>query len=194
MSAQPKKILTAGEYLALERKASFKSEYYRGEMFAMAGASDPHNLIVSNIIRMLGNQVLERDCFVYPGDMRVKVNALGKYTYPDVMVVCGKKAFDDEQQDTLLNPVLIIEVLSETTEAYDRGKKFEHYQYIYALGEYLLIAQDTCRMEQYFRQSGRDWRYSEFHALADIVKLETINCELALKDVYLKVSGIFVQD
>jgi Uma2 family endonuclease len=155
-------------------------------MFAMAGASETHNLIVSNVVRSLGNQLLNRDCYVYPSDMRVKVSTIGKYTYPDVVVVCGKKVFDDDQHDTILNPVLIVEVLSESTEAYDRGKKFEHFQYLESLGEYLMISQDSHRIEQYVRQGDRTWTYHEFHDLEDTVNLATTACELALQEVYLK--------
>jgi Uma2 family endonuclease len=189
MSSQPKTLLTPEEYLAVERKSEIKHEYYAGEIFAMVGASRRHNIIAANIIRVLGNQLLERPCNVYPSDMRVKVSATGKYTYPDVAVACDEELFDDAEKDTLLNPVVIIEVLSESTEAYDRGKKFEHYQHIESLTEYLLVAQEPYRVEQYVRQSNnREWRYSEYHDAGDVVKLSVIGCELALKDVYAKVS------
>ena len=174
MSYQRKTLLTPEEYLAIERKAEIKHEYFAGEMFAMVGASKRHNLITANIIRVLGNQLLERPCNVYPSDMRVKVNATGKYTYPDVVVACAVEKFDDAENDTLLNPVVIIEVLSESTEAYDRGKKFEQYQNIESLTEYLLIAQDPYRIEQYVRQNNREWRYSEYHNSEDIVKMVVI--------------------
>jgi Uma2 family endonuclease len=117
----------------------------------------------------------------------VKVSATGKYTYPDVVVACEEEKFDDEENDTLLNPVVVIEVLSESTEAYDRGKKFEQYQNIESLTEYLLVAQEPFRIEQYVRQSNREWRYSEYHTAEDIVKVSVIGCELTLKDVYAKV-------
>src|SRR5256714_9450937 len=120
--------------------------------------------------------------------MRVKVSATGKYTYPDVVVACAEEQFADAENDTLLNPVVVIEVLSESTEAYDRGKKFEHYQAIESLTEYLLVAQAPYRVEQYVRQSNSEWRYSEYHDAADMVKVSVIGCEFALKDVYAKVS------
>lgn len=188
MSSQPKSLLTPEEYLALERRAELKSEYFAGEMFAMAGASRRHNLIAANIIRVLGNQLLERTYNVYPSDMRVKISKVGKYTYPDIVVACGEEQFEDDQKDTLLNPVVVIEILSESTEAYDRGKKFEHYQYLASLSEYLLITQDPYRVEQYVRQSDRTWTYLEFHNVEDTVRLRTIDCELALKDIYVKVA------
>ena len=190
MTSQPKDLLTPDEYLAIERKAEFKSEYYAGEVFAMAGASRRHNLIVSNIIRVLGNQLLERDCNVYPSDMRVKIVKTGKYTYPDVVVVCGTEQFEDEHQDTLLNPAVIIEVLSDTTEAYDRGKKFENYQYIESLRGYILVAQEPYRVERYIRQDDKTWTYSEFHDAEEQVELSTIGCDLSLQDVYAKVASL----
>src|SRR5215211_3382177 len=152
MSSQRKTLLTPEEYLAVERRSEVRSEYLAGEVFAMVGASKRHNLIVSNLIRVLGNQLLDRPCNVYPSDMRVKVSRIGKYTYPDVVVACEEEEFDDEERDTLLNPLVIIEVLSESTEAYDRGRKFEHYQYIESLTEYLLVSQEPYRVEQYVRQ------------------------------------------
>lgn len=187
MASQPKGFLTPEEYLAIERKADFKSEYYNGEMFAMAGASREHKLIVSSLIRLLGNQLLERDCNVYPSDMRIKIIKTGKYTYPDVAVVCGKELFEDDHKDTLLNPAIIIEVLSDSTEAYDRGKKFENYQHVDSLREYILVSQEPYRIEQYVRQSDRTWTYHEFHAADESVCLTTINCELLLNDVYAKI-------
>nr|MBA3322623.1 Uma2 family endonuclease [Pyrinomonadaceae bacterium] len=186
MSRQRKTLLTPKEYLAIERQSEFKHEYFAGEMFAMVGASKRHNLITANIIRILGNQLLERPCNVYSSDMRVKVNATGKYIYPDVVMACEEEQFDDAENDTLLNPVVVIEVLSESTEAYDQGKKFEQYQFVESLTEYLLIAQEPFRVEQYVRQSDREWRYSEYHHADDVVKISVIDCELTLKDVYAK--------
>ncbi len=191
MSTQPQRsFLTPEEYLEIERKAEFKSEYFNGEMFAMAGVKRPHNLITNNIIRVVGNQVLERDCNVYSSDMRVKIEKIKKYVYPDIAVTCGKEIFEDDQIDTLVNPVLIIEILLSSTEAYDRGEKFQHYQFIPSLAEYILITQNKIRVEQYVRQSDRTWLYSEYQSLDDVTKLESIDCELVLKDVYAKVPNI----
>lgn len=187
MSSQRKILMTPEEYLAAERKAETKSEYFGGEVFAMVGASKRHNLIAANIIRVLGNQLLERPCNVYPSDMRVKVSATGKYTYPDIVVACEPERFDDTENDTLLNPVVIVEVLSVSTEAYDRGKKFEQYQQIESLTEYILVAQEPYRIEQYVRQSGKEWRYSEYHDAEEVIKISVIGCELVLKDAYAKV-------
>jgi Uma2 family endonuclease len=189
MSSQRKTLVTPEEYLAAERKAETRSEYFAGEVFAMVGASKRHNLIAANIIRVLGNQLLERPCYVYPSDMRVKVSATGKYTYPDVVVACEPELFDDAENDTLLNPVVIIEVLSASTEAYDRGKKFEQYQQIASLMEYILVAQEPYRIEQYVRQNDKEWRYSEYHVAEDVIRISVIGCEIALKDAYAKVAG-----
>lgn len=122
MSSRRKALLTPEEYLALERRSEARSEYVAGEVFAVVGASKRHNLIAANIIRVLGNQLLECPCNVYPSDLRVKVSATGKYTYPDVVVACEEERFEDAENDTLLNPVVIIEILSQSTEAYDRAR------------------------------------------------------------------------
>lgn len=187
MSAVSKLRVTPQEYLALERKAEYKSEFYQGEIFAMAGASSAHNIISSNLNRILGTQLLHRDCIVYGGDMRVKVSPLGKYTYPDIMVACGNKIFDDAEEDTLVNPVLIIEILSHSTERYDRGAKFDHYQFIKTLAEYVLVSQDNRRVERYVRQANGDWAYRAFKENEDVIKLESLGCELVLHEIYLKV-------
>lgn len=194
MTTQPQKAhLTPAEYLEIERKAEYKSEYFNGEMFAMAGAQRLHNLIVSNLIRSIGNQLLARDCNVYPSDMRVKIAKIEKYTYPDIVITCGKENFEDDQVDTLLNPVVIIEILSTSTEAYDRGRKFQHYQFIESLAEYILITPDAVRVEQFVRQTDRTWLYYEYQNLNDVVKVESVGCELALHEVYVKTPNIPAQ-
>src|SRR5919199_1130147 len=135
MSAVPKTRLTPEQYLAIERKAEFKSEYYNGEMFAMAGASEPHNRIKDNLIGELHARLKVSACHSYSSDMRVKVSRTGLYTYPDIVIICGKPELEDAHGDTLLNPQVIIEVLSDSTEKYDRGKKFRHYKQIESLRE-----------------------------------------------------------
>ena len=170
-----------------ERKSEIKHEYCAGEMFAMIGASNRHNLIESHIIRLLGNQLLDSQCNVYPSDMRVKVSATGIYTYPDVVVACAEEQFDDEEKDALLNPVVIVEILSASTEDYDRGGKFEQYQNIASLTGHLLIAEDSCRVEQYVGQSDNEWEYSVYRHAGNLVKINVIGCELVLQDVYAKV-------
>lgn len=188
MDAQSRPHLTPEEYLAIERQAEVRSEYLDGEMFAMTGGSLRHNLIVSNLIRELSLQLKNRPCQVYPSDLRVHVPATGLYTYPDAIVVCGEPRLEDRGFDTLLNPILIAEVLSPATEAYDRGKKFEHYRTIESLAEYLLIAQDEPRVEQYLRQDGNRWLLTAMAGLDGSVALPSIQCELSLAEVYDKVS------
>ncbi|MDQ3684127.1 MAG: Uma2 family endonuclease [Acidobacteriota bacterium] len=200
MSSQTKTFITPEEYLAIERQAETRSEYFNGEMFptnsvrrehdalGMTGASRRHNLIAGNIFAALHRQLSERPCEVYPSDMRVCISATGLYTYPDVVVVCGEPKLQDSYLDTLLNPVVIVEVLSGSTEAYDRGRKFEHYQQIESLREYILVAQGPYRVEQFVRQSAAQWLYSEARRPEDVIELGSIECELALKDVYAKVS------
>jgi Uma2 family endonuclease len=187
MSSNPKTLLTEEEYLALERGAEFRSEYLAGEMFAMAGASRRHNRIVTNLVFALEGQLRARPCNVYSNDMRVKVQGTGLFTYPDVVVTCGEEQFADGENDVLLNPLVLIEVLSDSTEAYDRGKKFENYQSIVSLKEYLLVSQSSERVEQFVRQSGKNWIYSENHEPGEITRIQSIGCELRLEDVYSKV-------
>lgn len=188
MSSDPKTLLTEKEYLAIERRAEFRSEFHRGEMFAMVGASRRHNRIVTNLVTALDNQLRARPCNVYSNDMRVSVASIGLFTYPDVVVTCGKEAFADDEQDTLLDPLVIFEVLSDSTEAYDRGQKFEHYQNIDSLSTYILVAQKATRIEQYVRhEGGRAWIYTEAHETDAIFGIEAIACELKLEDVYAKV-------
>ena len=187
MSSQVKVYYTPDEYLALERKAEYKSEYFNGEIFAMTGASRKHNLVAGNVFAALHPQLRKRPCEIYPSDMRVKVSPTGLYTYPDVVIVCGEPMFDDEQKDTLLNPTLLVEVLSKSTASYDRGEKFEHYRKIKSLAEYLVIAQDKYHVEQYTRQSDNRWLLSETDDPQKTIRLSSIECDLALADIYDKV-------
>ncbi|HVR97164.1 MAG TPA: Uma2 family endonuclease, partial [Thermoanaerobaculia bacterium] len=164
-----------------------KSEYLDGEVVAMTGASENHILVVTNLVRELSSQLMQRPCRVYSNDMRVQVSATGLYTYPDVVVVCGDRQFEDGRRDTLLNPTLIIEVFSPTTEAYDRGKKFEHYQALESLSEYVLVVQDEPRVEQFLRQDGSHWLFTATAGLDTTVTLASIQCELAVAGIYDKV-------
>jgi len=187
LPSQPKTRLTPEEYLAIERKAEYKSEYFNGEMFAMSGASERHVSIVANIMYLLVGQLRRRPCKAYASDMRVRVSPTGLYTYPDVVVVCGQPQFADDQRDTLLNPTLIVEVLSESTKDYDRGGKFEHYRSLASLNEYVLIAQDKHHVEHFVRQPDNRWLLSETNWLEDTIHLSSIDCDLALIEVYDKV-------
>jgi len=187
MSAVPGPFLTPQEYLARERQAETKSEYLRGEVFAMSGASREHNLIVGNISRELGEQLRDRQCEVYQSDMRVKVSPTGLYTYPDVTVVCGEPEFEDAEVDTLLNPKVLVEVLSPSTADYDRGGKFTHYRRLPSLHEYVLISQDRLLVEHYLRQRQDEWLLTEESSLQDTLVLPSIDCRLPLSEIYLKV-------
>ena len=149
MSTAAKSRHTPEQYLAIERAAVFRSEFFRGEMFAMVGASRKHNLIAGNIFGELRQQFKDRKCEVYQSDMRVKVNATGLHTYPDVVATCDEPRFEDNQVDTLVNPKVIVEVLSPSTELWDRGKKFEHYRNIPSLREYVLISHDHVLVERF---------------------------------------------
>lgn len=177
---------TAEEYLTMERSASCKSEFHDGQIYAMTGASREHNLVTINIGRELSIQLKKRPCEAYVNDMRVKAAEARSYHYPDIVVACGTPQFEDAHVDTLLNPTLLIEVLSSSTEAYDRGGKFAHYRKIPTLREYLLVAQDQPSIERYLRQ-GDVWILSEAVGLEADVPLESIDCVLSLREVYDKV-------
>ena len=187
MPSQAKARLTVEEYLALERQAPCKSEYFDGEMFAMAGASRRHNLIALNIGAELRTQLQQYPCEVYTSDMRVKISRTGLYTYPDVVVVCDEPCFEDTDVDTLLNPIVLVEVLSPSTADYDRGGKFEHYRALPSLQAYLLVAQERCHVVHYTRQQDNTWLLAETDDLQDRIHIPSIRCNLLLSEVYAKV-------
>lgn len=178
---------TVAEYLALERASETKHEFYDGEIFARAGASEPHNLIVGNIVTALNRALSTRPCRVYPSDMRVLCPS-GLRTYPDVSVVCGEPQLEGDEQDTLLNPLVIVEVLTGSTEKYDRTKKFEHYGEIPSLQEYVLVSQDRMFVEHFARRPGSDqWVRTVFKDPAGAVRFPALNCEVPLAELYAKV-------
>jgi Uma2 family endonuclease len=187
MSVQPKPYFTASEYLAIERAATDRSEYIDGEIVSMTGGSREHSLIISNLTGELRQQLKRRPCEAHASEMRVHVPAAHLYTYPDVVVLCGEPRFEDDHRDTLLNPTLIAEVLSPTTEAYDRGKKFELYRSLPSLREYLLITQDEPRIEQFTLQADGRWVFTATAGLEAVVTLGSIGCSLELAEVYDKV-------
>jgi Uma2 family endonuclease len=186
--AQPcsRPSLSPKEYLAIERQAETRSEYLGGEMLATAGGSYAHNVIVGNLIGEIRQQLKGRPCTVCPGGQRVLVPEVS-YTYPDIVVVCGDPRFEDKHFDTLLNPVLIVEIVSPTTEAYDRGKKFHLYQKIESLVEYVLVAQDENRVERFLRRENNQWLLTPSMGLESTVSLTSIQCALPLAEVYDKV-------
>lgn len=188
VNVQKPRKLSEREYLKQERAAEFKSEFRDGRAYAMAGATERHNLITVSVLVSLHAQLRRRPCKVYPSDMRVKVQAAAFYTYPDISVVCGRAEFTDATRDTLLNPTVIIEVLSPSTASYDRGEKFEKYRLLASLCEYVLISQSRPLVEHYVRQPDGSWRLMEYRDLSDVVELPSIGCRLALADIYEEVA------
>ncbi|MCP9494439.1 MAG: Uma2 family endonuclease [Pyrinomonadaceae bacterium MAG19_C2-C3] len=189
MSAQLETTyITAEEYLALERKAETKSKYYNGVIYAMSGARRKHVRVAGNISRELGNKLIDRDCDVYQSDLRVCVNPQrGLYTYPDVIVTCGEERFLDNEFDTLLNPIIVFEVLSKPTASYDRNQKFELYGAIESLKEYVLVAQDRAKIEHFARQPSGQWLMTIAQGLDATIKLDAVECELSAREVYRRV-------
>ena len=183
MSTVASTFLTPQEYLERERAAETKSEYYGGEIFAMAGASFAHSLIIGRLARDLGSLLRQRPCTVHMTDLRLAAGDSGLYTYPDVMVICGKPAFIDAHVDTVTNPIVVIEVLSESTKNYDRGQKFENYRAIPSLMEYVTVSQDKMHVEIHTRQPDNSWLLKEFNQSGP-VKLQSIGLELQLADIY----------
>jgi Uma2 family endonuclease len=181
------KLYTPEEYLELERKAAFKSEYCKGYVTAMSGAKRKHILVTGNIHAQIHAQTMDRPCEVYASDMRVRTSPTGLYTYPDVVVCCGQPLFIDDLFDTLINPTLIVEVLSPSTSDYDREGKFEYYKSIDSLREYLLAEQDMVLVEHFVRRGG-EWIRTEYHDLDQKIVLESIGCTLSLRAVYAKVN------
>ncbi len=188
MTTRPDARLTPEEYLRIERAAEWKSEYIDGEMFAMSGASYRHTVIVGNLARDLGNQLLHSPCTVSAADLRVATDRRRHYTYPDVVVVCDPPQFVDNQLDTLTNPSLIAEVLSDSTEKYDRGAKFERYRAVPTLADYMLVSQDRVHIELYTRQPNGDWILREWSDAAAEIELASLGCRLKIAEVYAKVT------
>jgi len=187
MIPKKKAFITPKEYLEIERKAEFKSEYFNGEMFALAGAGKTHNKISSNLIINIGVHLKNKTCLIYGSDMKVKISSSGLYAYPDISVVCGDEKFEDDESDILLNPKLVIEILSESTESYDRGKKFEHYRTLESLQEYVLVSQEKPKVEQFLKQQDGKWLYSEVNGIDSRAQFTSIECEIDLKEIYHKV-------
>lgn len=179
-------LISEEEYLEGESLSETKHEYYQGEVFAMAGASRRHNLIVANIVGELRTQLKGKPCRTYPSDMRLKIELTGLYTYRDVMVVCGEEQFADENQRTLLNPDVIVEVLPDSTEAYDRGAKFQNYRRSPSLREYILVSQNARKIEKYTRGEDNRWTLTETDDQHPDMVLESIGCRLELAEVYDK--------
>ena len=187
MSSLPVPRFTPEQYLHLERQAGYRSEYLSGEIFAMAGASEAHNLIVTNVVGELRSQLRGRPCRTYPSDMKVEVGPSGLFTYPDVSVVCGQPLFHDERRDMVQNPTLVVEVLSPSTEAYDRGAKFAQYRRLDSLTDYLMISPSEYRAELFMRQPDNQWLLSEVMGEQQSIVILSIGCELLMAEVYDRV-------
>jgi Uma2 family endonuclease len=181
-----KAYLTAEEYLALERQAETRSELIDGEMVAMTGGTWKHGLIIGNVVFSLKNRLLRGPCAVIPNDL--KVHVASDYVYPDVVVVCGEPTLEEDRGEVLVNPTLIVEVLSPTTESYDRGRKFELYQTLESLREYVLVAQDRPRVEHFLRQDDHVWLYTDVSGLDSSVSFASIGCQVPLAEIYDKVA------
>jgi Uma2 family endonuclease len=180
-------LISPEEYLARERQAEYKSEYIYGQVYAMAGGSPEHNLIAGNVVTALNNALRERPCLVFNSDMKVRVPNSQKYHYAGATVVCDKPRYADGERDVLLNPLLLVEVLSPSTAAYDRGKKFQYYQEIPSFREYLLVAQDEPVVERFVKQPDGNWLYTKIAGLEQHIELNSLDCQLALRDIYAKV-------
>ena len=193
--------LTPEEYIAFEREALpdadiIRHEYINGELIAMSGASSAHNLITINVSAALHSRLRGSECETYANDMRVSTPATASYFYPDVTVVCEKPRFEDDVFDTLLNPIILVEVLSPSTEVYDRREKFAHYRQLPSLQEYVLVAQDQVRVEHYRRQEkqgtgpaiGKNWIFTDFQELEEILPLTSIQCQLPFQEIYERVT------
>ncbi len=187
MLARAVTTVSAKDYLRWERQAEGRSEYHAGQIFAMAGASRCHNRIVTNLSSALNVQLQSRPCNNYSSDMRVRIGNAERYVYPDIVTTCGREEFEDDQQDVLLNPLLIVEVLSPSTEAYDRGDKFLYYQTIPSLREYVLVSQDHRRFQVYRKQPDGRWLDESPSSSPLILLLKSVDCVLTEAEIYAKV-------
>ena len=188
-AALPQTQLTPEEYITFERKAPFKNEFINGKIVAMSGASRAHNRITGDVFNAISNQLMGSACEAFIGDMRVKAGATASYFYPDVVVACDEPRFEDNVFDTLLNPIIVVEVLSPSTEADDRGEKFYRYRQLVSLQEYILISQDKVCVEHYLRR-GAEWIPTELRELTDVLSLISIDCALPLQDIYRRVTFV----
>ncbi len=182
------KRISAADYLARERTSEFKSEFFDGEIFAMGGGSPTHSLIAANFVGEARQSLKGKPCAVYSSDLRVKVSSTGLYTYPDATIVCGELTFDDERRDTVTNPTVIVEVLSDSTEKYDRGRKSSHYRQILSVREIILISQDEAHVERFVRQPEGGWLLLEERELKGLFNLSSLNITIAMSELYRNVT------
>ncbi|MCI0663726.1 MAG: Uma2 family endonuclease [Acidobacteria bacterium] len=188
MSAHPKLKYTLEEYLELDRNSEERLEFWDGEVFSMSGASRQHDRITGDFVTFLNLKLMERGCEAFTPDMRIKVPSLPPYRYGDVSALCGEAKFEEfDGVDMLVNPMLIVEVLSKSTEGKDRGDKFSHYKSIPSFCEYLLVAQHRPYVTQYIKKGDGFWLQREYNSLDEVVKIECLDCELAMRDIYRRV-------
>jgi Uma2 family endonuclease len=186
MSTQPKPSLTPQQYLEIERNAEFRSEYYNGEMLFMAGGSNEHGKIKENVSIAVGSRIADGPCSSYSSDTRLWIGAAGIYTYPDIMVVCGpEESSPYDPGSSIINPTVIIEVLSPSTERYDRGEK-RHYLLIPSLREYILVSQDEVRVDQFAIHSGVQHTFRLHNKIDETLELSSIGCCIPLREIYRK--------
>ncbi len=182
------KNISAAEYLAVERNAFEKHEYYQGEVFAMSGASIKHNMIFSHVFGELASKLKGKNCMPFGSDLRIHIPKNTLYTYPDISIVCGETKCTDDFFDTAVNPSVIIELLSKTTRSYDKGKKFSLYRDIDSLLEYILIDTERIHVEKHIRNNDNSWQLTEFKSLEDSFLINTVNLSISLKDIYEGIS------
>ncbi|MCP4111249.1 MAG: Uma2 family endonuclease [Desulfobacteraceae bacterium] len=186
-SLEKKMYYTREEYLSIEEQTEYKSEYYDGEIFAMSGGSSKHSIICVNLNWGIREALADKDCIGFDSNMKLDIASANAFVYPDAMVVCGDIEFHENRTDIIKNPVLIIEVLSPSTQAFDRGGKFNYYRTVSSLKEYVLVSQGEPMVEVYYKQDEKNWSYTVTKGLEDTVVLHSINYELALKDIYHKI-------
>ncbi len=184
MSVAEKLKITSQEYLAAERQSETKHEFLDGELFAMAGGTRRHSRIAVNVASALNQRLAGKPCQVFNSDMRLKIEATGLYAYPDVQVSCGRLRFEEAEEDTLLNPKIIVEVLSDSTAAWDRGGKFWHYRHLDSLTDYVLVSQDAWQVEHYTRQSNGQWLFETLEGAKAVLSLPSIKARVPLLEVY----------
>lgn len=188
MEKPAKQCYTAEEYLELEESADYKSEYYKGDIFAMAGASVNHNRIVGNLHTALNLALSDSKCEAFMSDLRIYVEAVDLFTYPDITVVCDQPKFYKNRDDTITNPLVIFEVLSESTKNYDRGDKFEFYRTLPSLQEYVLVDQSKVHVEHFYLTAERHWLLTDYNSTEDVLKLVKIDFAIPVKEIYQRVS------
>jgi Uma2 family endonuclease len=194
MQKPAKKYFTVQEYLELEESAEYKSEYYKGEIFAMAGASSNHNQIIGNVYSRLHQTINQHNCRVFMSDLRLWIKQRELFTYPDIMIICDKPKFYPDRDDTVVNPLIIIEAISKSTEAYDRSKKFLFYRSIPTFQEYILINQYSPHIEQFYIGAENHWLFKDYNSISDILKFSKIDFEIPLENIYYLVDFKLVEN